>query len=68
MQTAEKAAEKRGEQRGEKRGMEEGLRKKAIEIARNLLDVLDEETISQKTGLTVEEVRALKTTQSFSDT
>ncbi len=29
-------------------------------IARNLLDILDDETISEKTGLSVEEVRQLR--------
>lgn len=33
---------------------------KAIEIAKNLLDVLDVETIAIKTGLSVEEVKNLK--------
>lgn len=32
----------------------------AIEIAKNLLDVLDVETISIKTGLSVEDVKKLK--------
>ncbi|WP_241428098.1 Rpn family recombination-promoting nuclease/putative transposase [Clostridium sp. DJ247] len=40
--------------------MEEGENKKAIEIAKNLLDVLDIETIAIKTGLSVEEVKKLK--------
>lgn len=34
--------------------------RKAIEIAKNLLDVLDDETISVKTGLNIEEVKALR--------
>ncbi len=38
---------------------EEKLREKSREIARNLLDVLDIETICQKTGLRREEVEAL---------
>ncbi|WP_323226177.1 hypothetical protein [Spirulina sp. 06S082] len=33
---------------------------KAIEIAKELLDILDEEMISQKTGLSLEEVQKLK--------
>ena len=33
---------------------------KTIEIAKNLLDVLDVETIAIKTGLSVEEVKNLK--------
>jgi predicted transposase/invertase (TIGR01784 family) len=38
----------------------EGKEEKAIEIAKNLLDVLDDETISQKTGLSIEEVGKLR--------
>ncbi len=39
---------------------EEGKRERSIEIARQLLDVLDDKIISQKTGLTIEEVRRLR--------
>lgn len=39
---------------------EEGEKNKAIEIAKNLLDILDDETISMKTGLTIEEVKRLR--------
>ena len=31
-----------------------------IEIAKNLLDVLDDETISLKTGLTIEKIQQLR--------
>lgn len=40
--------------------IEEGERKKAMEIAKSLLDVLSIEMIANKTGLTVEEVQSLK--------
>ncbi|WP_330409806.1 RpnC/YadD family protein [Romboutsia maritimum] len=40
--------------------IEEGERKKAIEIAKSLLDILSIEMIANKTGLTVEEVKSLK--------
>ncbi|MGL5675004.1 MAG: hypothetical protein ACRDDX_01170 [Cellulosilyticaceae bacterium] len=40
--------------------IEEGERKKALEIAKELLDILSVEMIAKKTGLTVEEVEALK--------
>ncbi|MEQ9553681.1 MAG: Rpn family recombination-promoting nuclease/putative transposase [Coleofasciculus sp. G3-WIS-01] len=40
-------------------GKEEGMREKAIAIARELLDVLDMETISQKTGLSIAEIQEL---------
>ncbi|OOM16424.1 Rpn family recombination-promoting nuclease/putative transposase [Clostridium saccharobutylicum] len=41
-------------------GREEGEKKKAFEIAKNLLDVLDNETIAVKTGLTIEEIVKLR--------
>ncbi|WP_243280465.1 hypothetical protein [Clostridium sp. 1001271B_151109_B4] len=34
--------------------------RKAIEIAKNLLDVLDDETIAAKTGLNIEEIKSLR--------
>lgn len=40
--------------------VEEGKKEKAIEIARELLDILSVEMIAKKTGLTVDEVEALK--------
>ena len=39
---------------------ERGKNDKAIEIAKNLLDVLDNETIAVKTGLSIEEVKELR--------
>ena len=39
---------------------ERGKNDKAIEIAKNLLDILDDETISLKTGLSIEEVKVLR--------
>jgi hypothetical protein len=44
----------------EKKGLEEGKKSAKIEIAKSLLDVLDIETISLKTGLTIEEIILLK--------
>ncbi len=41
-------------------GEEKGEKNKAFEIAKNLLDVLDLETISLKTGLTLEEIENIK--------
>lgn len=41
--------------------MEEKAKKeKAIEIAKNLLDILDIETIALKVGLSIEEVKKLR--------
>lgn len=57
-------AKKQGLQEGLKEGLQEGLqegkRGKATEIAKNLLDVLDDETIAAKTGLSVELVKELR--------
>ena len=47
-------------EQGIAQGIEEGEHKKAMEIAKNLLDVLDDETISLKTGLSKEEILALR--------
>lgn len=46
-------------QEGRDEGMQRGMKEKAIAIARELLDVLDIETISQKTGLSVREIQEL---------
>ena len=40
--------------------MREGERNKAIEIARNLLDILDDEIIANKTGLDIEIIKRLR--------
>ncbi|MEM8808544.1 MAG: Rpn family recombination-promoting nuclease/putative transposase [Cyanobacteria bacterium P01_G01_bin.38] len=45
---------------GREEGREEGKKEMAIAIAKQLLDVLDVETISQKTGLTLAEIEALR--------
>lgn len=39
---------------------EQAKKEKAIEIAKNLLDVLDNETIALKTGLSIKEVKKLR--------
>ncbi len=39
---------------------EEGREEKAVEIAKNLLDILDVEIIAQKTGLSIEKIKNLK--------
>ena len=44
----------------EEKGIEKGEKNKASEIAKNLLDVLDNETIAVKTGLTIEEIQKLR--------
>lgn len=45
---------------GIQKGIEEGRKEEKVAIARNLLDLLDAQTIAEKTGLTIEEVKKLK--------
>jgi len=45
---------------GLEEGLEKGEKKAKIEIAKKLLDILDIETISMKTDLTVDEIKELK--------
>ena len=52
-----------GLQEGLKKGMEKGEKQKAIEIAKSLLDILDIldiQTLAEKTGLSEAEIKALK--------
>ena len=48
------------EKKGIKKGKELGKNEAKIEIAKNLLDVLDNETISLKTGLDIETIKNLR--------
>lgn len=43
-----------------KKSKEDGAKEKAIEIARNLLDILDNKTISLKTGLSIDDINELR--------
>ena len=52
-----------GIEQGIEQGREQGMRFKAIAIARQLLSGLDDETISQTTGLSVENVRNLRSNE-----
>lgn len=52
-----------GKQEGIELGKQEGEQAKALEISRNLLDVLDDATIALKTGLTLEQITALRETE-----
>ncbi len=45
---------------GIEQGIEQGKEEEKVEIAQNLLDVLDDETIASATGLEVEEVRQMR--------
>ena len=53
-------ARQEGEQLGRQEGERLGRQEERLEIAKSLLDILDVETIAQKTGLAVAEVRQLK--------
>ncbi len=45
---------------GIEQGIEQGKEEEKVEIAQNLLDILDDETIALKTGLDIEEVRRIR--------
>ena len=49
----------------EQKGIEKGLREWKIEIAINLLDILDDETISIKTGLEIDYIKNLRNKKSL---
>ena len=49
-----------GIQKGIQQGIEQGENRKAVEIVKNLLDILDDEMISLKTGLSLEEIKNLR--------
>ena len=51
---------KEGAEEGPEEGLALGMREKALEIARQLLNVLDNQTISQTTGLSVEDIQNLR--------
>lgn len=60
LQEGRQEGRQEGLQEGRQAGLQEGRQETTIEIARQLLDVLDVETISQKTGLTIAEVQSLR--------
>ena len=53
-------AEKEGLQMGLKQGIEQGIEKNKIENAKNLFDVLDDETISKKIKIDLDKVKKLR--------
>lgn len=53
------------EEKGMVKGIEQGAKIEKIEIAKKLLDVLDDETISLKTGLSLEEVKEIRKEQHY---
>ena len=57
---AEEKGIQKGIEQGVKQGLEQGAKQRNIAIAKNLLDVLDDETISLKTGLSIEKVKEIR--------
>lgn len=57
------SARSEGEQKGIQIGIKQGINQNKIEVARNLLDLLDAKTISEKVGLPLEVVQSLKMDQ-----
>ncbi len=57
---AQQDGEAKDRKEGRAEGREEGAKEKALAIARSLLGVLDVQTISQTTGLSVAEVEKLQ--------
>ena len=49
-----------GIEKGIEQGIEKGIEQRNIEIAKNLLDILDDKTISLKTGLEIEMIESLR--------
>jgi len=60
MNYAKEEAERIGMEKGLEKGIEKGKLQEKVEIARNLLDVLDDETIALKTTLSIDMVRSLR--------
>ena len=48
------------EHKGFKKGLDTGIEQGKLEVAKNLLDVLDDEIIAQKTGLSVDNIKMLR--------
>jgi len=67
MDYAKELAGKEGMEKGLEQGLEKGLKQGRLEIAGNLLDILDNEMIALKTELTIEEIEELRVQQSHID-
>ena len=53
-------AEQKGVKKGIEQGIEQGKLKEKLTIAKNLLDILDNETIAIKTGLLIQQIKDLR--------
>ena len=50
----------KGLEQGIEKGIEQGIEKEKINIAKNLLNILDDHTISLKTGLSIDKIKNLR--------
>jgi len=55
-----RTAKREGVEEGLKKGLEKGKYEEKINIAKNLLDILDDETISKKIGLDIKTIQSLR--------
>ena len=60
IESAEQKGIEKGLREGLREGKKEGIREGKVEIAINLLDILDDETISIKTGLEIDYIKNLR--------
>ena len=60
LETAREDGLKKGLEQGLEQGQKKGRDDRSLEIAKNLLDILDNETIALKTGLSIEEIEELR--------
>ncbi|MCJ8327804.1 MAG: Rpn family recombination-promoting nuclease/putative transposase [Campylobacterales bacterium] len=60
LKTAERKGIAQGIEKGIEQGIEKGIEQEKINIAKSLLDVLDNETIALKTGLNIEKIKELR--------
>ena len=58
--SALKTAEKKGIKQGIEQGFEKGIEQGTVNVAISLFDVLDDETIAEKTGLSLARIRELR--------
>ena len=49
-----------GREEGMEIGREEGAKQEKLKLAKNLLGVLDDETLAEKTGLSLHEIQSLR--------
>lgn len=52
-----------GIEKGREDGLQQGIKQSQLDIAKNLLDILSDEVIAEKTGLDIEAVQKLRQEQ-----